>query len=383
MNEKNYYFNFIPYESIGPIKLNKNSNEKVSLNQSVKWLEETSINYVICNVLILDNPEEIRRNGKNHDYIYINYNDKIINLTCYFNELIDNLKKVCDDIQIIENSDYTYIYSDTLGIVAIAEVFKEFDNQKLIRLVTFNGREEYKKMKNNHITFDNEETKNEYQKYLDEINEYNEKIAHGENPNTDINELTRKFKEKFVLQDNDNNEINIEVNAPVIKFDDEKLIKEVDDSINKIDERINDTISNMINSYSNIYSEEEDMIVTKLLESCFRNDFCFLFGSIMGKKHRLYIYIDNNKARFIDNGIIKTVSLNESKLNEIKKIIIDNRFDRNTYEQLKNIYNDTAELETGVKSIFEIHIDGIYISIPYALNTSWGKELLLKIYEVL
>ena len=33
--------------------------------------------------------------------------------------------------------------------------------------------------------------------------------------------------------------------------------------------------------------------------------------------------------------------------------------------------------------IVEIYIDGIYISIPYALSTIWGKELLLKIYKLL
>lgn len=33
---------------------------------------------------------------------------------------------------------------------------------------------------NNNISFEDEETKIEYQKYLDEINEYNRKVANGE-----------------------------------------------------------------------------------------------------------------------------------------------------------------------------------------------------------
>lgn len=383
MNKRSYYFDFIPYESIGPIKINKKVDEKNSLQQNIKWLEETSTNYVICRVLILDNPEEIRRNDVNHDYIYLKYNEKVIELTCYFDKFINNLRNVCNDIQIIENSDYTYIYSDTLGIIAIAEVFKEFENKKLIRLVAFNGKDEYKKIKNNYFTFDNEETEKEYQKYLDEINNYNEKTARGENPNTDMNELTKKFKDKFALLDNNGNEINIEPKEERIAFDDEKLVKDIDNSINNVDEKINNTISDMINSYLNLYNEEENQIAINLFKNYFKNEFCFLFGSITGIKHRLYIYIDNNKARFIDNGIIKTIPLSESKLNEIKNVIIDNKFDRNTYEELKNIYDKMSELDTGIKTVYEIHINGIHISIPYALNTSWGKNLLLKIYELL
>ena len=103
----------------------------------------------------------------------------------------------------------------------------------------------------------------------------------------------------------------------------------------------------------------------------------------MGNKYKVYVYIDNGKARFIDNGVIKTVDLDEFKINEIKNTIVENIINKDSYNQLKCIYNEMSEMETGVKNIFEIYIDGIYISIPYALSTIWGKELLLKIYELL
>ena len=106
---------------------------------------------------------------------------------------------------------------------------------------------------NDNISFENDETKREYQKYLDEINDYNEKIARGENPNVDITELTKKFKEKFKLLDNNNNEIVSELKTPSIDFNSDDLINKIDESINKVEENINLTINNMIKSYLEIY----------------------------------------------------------------------------------------------------------------------------------
>jgi len=37
----------------------------------------------------------------------------------------------------------------------------------------------------NNMTFEDEETKIEYQKYLDKINEYNRKVQNGEKPDFD------------------------------------------------------------------------------------------------------------------------------------------------------------------------------------------------------
>ena len=62
---------------------------------------------------------------------------------------------------------------------------------------------------NNNISFEDEETKIEYQKYLDEINEYNRKIANGETPEKDLSEIADEYKSKFKV----NNKINSTYNT--------------------------------------------------------------------------------------------------------------------------------------------------------------------------
>lgn len=60
---------------------------------------------------------------------------------------------------------------------------------------------------NNNIEFEDEETKIEYQKYLDEINEYNRKIANGEKPEKDLSAITEEFKQKFNVSGSETNSI--------------------------------------------------------------------------------------------------------------------------------------------------------------------------------
>lgn len=63
---------------------------------------------------------------------------------------------------------------------------------------------------NSNVSFEDEKTKIEYQKYLDEINEYNRKIANGETPEKDLTEITDKFKQKFVVNHkSDNDEVEL------------------------------------------------------------------------------------------------------------------------------------------------------------------------------
>lgn len=50
---------------------------------------------------------------------------------------------------------------------------------------------------NSNVSFEDEETKIEYQKYLDEVNEYNRKVANGETPEKDLSTITEEFKLKF------------------------------------------------------------------------------------------------------------------------------------------------------------------------------------------
>jgi len=73
---------------------------------------------------------------------------------------------------------------------------------------------------NNNIVFEDEETKVEYQKYLDEINEYNRKVANGEKPESDLSEIMSKFKEKFDVEGAENKKIeSYDINGLINKID--------------------------------------------------------------------------------------------------------------------------------------------------------------------
>ena len=51
---------------------------------------------------------------------------------------------------------------------------------------------------NDNIQFDSEETKVEFQKYLDEINDYNRKIQNGEDPGVNQADLLNKYRKKIL-----------------------------------------------------------------------------------------------------------------------------------------------------------------------------------------
>ena len=76
------------------------------------------------------------------------------------------------------------------------------------------------KLNANNIKFEDDETKIEYQKYLDEVNEYNRKIANGETPDKDLSTITDEFKQKFVIEEKNNFETNnYMLNELIGKFD--------------------------------------------------------------------------------------------------------------------------------------------------------------------
>ena len=51
---------------------------------------------------------------------------------------------------------------------------------------------------NNNISFEDEETTIEYQKYLDEINEYNRKVANGETLEKDLSLLLKNLNKNLM-----------------------------------------------------------------------------------------------------------------------------------------------------------------------------------------
>ena len=56
------------------------------------------------------------------------------------------------------------------------------------------------KLNANNIKFEDDETKIEYQKYLDEVNEYNRKIVNGETPDKDLSTIIDEFKKNLLLK---------------------------------------------------------------------------------------------------------------------------------------------------------------------------------------
>lgn len=64
------------------------------------------------------------------------------------------------------------------------------------------------KLNSNNIKFEDDETKIEYQKYLDEVNEYNRKIVNGETLDKDLSTIIDEFKQKFVIEEKNNFETN-------------------------------------------------------------------------------------------------------------------------------------------------------------------------------
>lgn len=64
------------------------------------------------------------------------------------------------------------------------------------------------KLNSNNIKFEDDETKIEYQKYLDEVNEYNRKIVNEETLDKDLSTIIEEFKQKFVIEEKNNFETN-------------------------------------------------------------------------------------------------------------------------------------------------------------------------------
>ena len=91
------------------------------------------------------------------------------------------------------------------------------------------------KIKNN-IQFEDEETRIEYQKYLDEINEYNRKIKNGEETDANLADLLNKYREKFYDEELENKMKKIDNQKENINFEN----NETDELLNKINQRISE-----------------------------------------------------------------------------------------------------------------------------------------------
>lgn len=91
------------------------------------------------------------------------------------------------------------------------------------------------KIKNN-IQFEDEETRIEFQKYLDEINEYNRKIQNGEETDVNPADLLNKYREKFYDEELENKMKKIDNQKENFNFED----NETNELLNKINQRISE-----------------------------------------------------------------------------------------------------------------------------------------------
>lgn len=89
---------------------------------------------------------------------------------------------------------------------------------------------------NNNIVFEDEETKIEFQKYLDEVNEYNRKIQNGEEPGVNPADLLNKYREKFYDEELENKMKELDDKKNNFKFEN----NETDELLNKINQRISE-----------------------------------------------------------------------------------------------------------------------------------------------
>lgn len=303
----------------------------------------------MCQPLGIDYPEHIK-NLKKRDYVYLEYGNTIIELTCKFEKLKNDLDKICDDIILSKEDDcFLVASSKKLGIIIIAEKnnnqeykeefefyiryikfvgqeqFKEIEKEKennmnakekilsmliqkieelpyniettLAQLINYNPQEEfveplaqgemynklmeyckqrnigisqsdeitglayYYKFKkinlkeseenvmnkefkiNDNIQFDSEETKVEFQKYLDEINEYNRKIKNGEEPGVNPADLLNKYREKFYDKELENKMKELDDKKNNFKFEN----NEMDELKNKLDAKLKELEENNTN----------------------------------------------------------------------------------------------------------------------------------------
>ena len=139
-----YEYEFIPYKKIGDMSLDK-LNKQDFKPSGVPYLYENGFNHVLCEVITIDHPDHIKRKNGNIDHVYIKYDNKKIELTCFFEKFVESLNQICDDIVIIEdneniNEKWNTVYSKKLGIIANANLFKD-DKDYYIHSIRFTGKE--------------------------------------------------------------------------------------------------------------------------------------------------------------------------------------------------------------------------------------------------
>ena len=195
-----YEYEFIPYKKIGNILLDKVDDKNFQPN-GVSFLQELAFNDVLCRAIAIDSPESKKRGLEK--YVYIIYNNQKIQLTCIFDNFIDNLSKICDDIIIIEddkniNDKWKYAYSKKLGIIIGADLFKG-QTEYYIQSIRFVGKENFDYIVNKI----NNKYSYEKENYFD----------FGVNDYDDIEKLKRKNIADKLYEYRKNNDGNLDIKS--------------------------------------------------------------------------------------------------------------------------------------------------------------------------
>ncbi len=91
-----------------------------------------------------------------------------------------------------------------------------------------------KKIKINKLEFEDEETKQAFLAYVDEVNEYNKKVKNGEEPDINLGDLLNKYRDTFYDEELEKKLKEIEDNKKDFKLKNNDL----DEMLEKIEKRL-------------------------------------------------------------------------------------------------------------------------------------------------
>lgn len=128
----------------------------------------------------------------------------------------------------------------------IGDFCNEFKNEVVNLILNNNFKEsEENKMNNdfkinNNVQFDDNKTKEQLQKYLDVVSEYNRKIQNGEDPGINIDELLNKYRETFYDEELENKIKDIDSTKEKLNNSDiNELLIKINSKIKELDEKSN------------------------------------------------------------------------------------------------------------------------------------------------
>ena len=277
----------------------------------------------------------------------------------------NQVENICESKGII--LDYSEYDGQIVGVPYSLEFVKKILNE------AENKNDEFKI--NSNITFEDEKTKIEYQKYLDEINEYNRKIANGETPEKDLTAITDKFKQKFVVNHkSDNNEVEL-----------------YDEFKNWVKKKDNDNDNNVyFTCHSDIigkidFCKSYKPNIIKINNECLKelkNDEFKIKTEIILDLNNMRAELDyvNENSELFKNALEKLFEIKNDLLNEIFSQTLFHVID--WWDNDKDENGDIIDIEYIKKCLNSIDIEisaddkDIYINVNFGIDGLNGEDFL-------